>query len=226
MPAFPVCCRYDEFLRGYGVRATPFTDVVFRVYDEPGKQSITFAEYILLVISYGSMSRPELIRFAFNCFDVRGRGKILEDEFLGMCSALHDANPSFAGNFKQALQEFDANDDGQIDVDEFTELVAHHCMIMDPVFQLQIDIQDNSLGHKRWLALLEGLQLRRSVQHNLSKYNRFPTLRPELAWQVATPLYTLATPLASASTAQRQLLRGNSTRPAQPLTGLAAPCRR
>ena len=39
-----------------------------------------------------------------------------------LCLSINNASPTFPGNFARALEEFDTNDDGQIDFDEFREV--------------------------------------------------------------------------------------------------------
>ena len=50
-----------------------------------------------------------------DCYDTDRSGGLEEEEFAILMSNLHDANPDFPGNFKEALQNFDQNDDGVID---------------------------------------------------------------------------------------------------------------
>ena len=43
-------------------------------------------------------------------------------EFIELTKTINNANPTFPGNYQRALEEFDRNDDGLIDFDEFREL--------------------------------------------------------------------------------------------------------
>ena len=43
-----------------------------------------------------------------------------------LCKAVNNMNPTFPGNFTTALEEFDQNDDGLIDFDEF-QILNRHC---------------------------------------------------------------------------------------------------
>ena len=57
--------------------------------------------------------------FCFQTFDKDASGQIDEDEFLDLARTVNNAEPLFPGNFKTALQQFDENDDGLIDFNEF-----------------------------------------------------------------------------------------------------------
>lgn len=55
-------------------------------------------------------------------------------------------NPIFPGNFSRALEEFDTNDDGEIDFDEFRELNRRYPMVLFPAFRLQDAFRRKTLG--------------------------------------------------------------------------------
>ena len=59
----------------------------------------------------------------------------------------------FPGNFQTALEEFDQNDDGLIDFDEFQFLNRTYPLVLFPAFQLQDRIQRCTLGSKGWVVI-------------------------------------------------------------------------
>lgn len=58
-------------------------------------------------------------------------------------------NPTFPGNFARALEEFDTNDDGQLDFDEFRVANRRFPMMLFPAFRLQDNFRKKTLGEPR-----------------------------------------------------------------------------
>ena len=56
----------------------------------------------------------------------------------------------FPGNFQTALEEFDQNDDGLIDFDEFNILNRRYPLVLFPAFRLQDNMQKATLGEDGW----------------------------------------------------------------------------
>jgi Ca2+-binding EF-hand superfamily protein len=52
----------------------------------------------------------------------------------------------FPQNFKAALEQFDVNEDGLIDYQEFLEIDRRFPMVLFPAFRLQDFMQKNTLG--------------------------------------------------------------------------------
>merc|ERR1711939_1214089 len=61
-------------------------------------------------------------------------------------------DPLFSGNFRMALENFDTNDDGLIDFDEFRNLNDRYPMILHPAFRMQDKLQKYTLGEHELLA--------------------------------------------------------------------------
>jgi Ca2+-binding EF-hand superfamily protein len=127
--------EYDEFFSLIDGKRTALTDMFFRLFDADGDMSLDFSEFVAICNSYCKWKRREIERFVFgechqllssippniarvlraDCYDTDRSGGLEEEEFAILMSNLHDANPDFPGNFKEALQNFDQNDDGVID---------------------------------------------------------------------------------------------------------------
>lgn len=66
---------------------------------------------------------------------------------LSICRrVVNNASPMFPGNFQRALDEFDVNEDGLIDYNEFVELDRRYPLVLFPAFKLQDMMQKYSLG--------------------------------------------------------------------------------
>ena len=82
----------------------------------------------------------------FECFDADKSGNIDEEEFMSLTQSINNADPTFPGNFKRALEEFDVNGDGLIDFVEFKTIYRRYPMILFPAFRLQDRMQKETLG--------------------------------------------------------------------------------
>ena len=60
---------------------------------------------------------------------------------MALCMEVNAANPTFPGNFATALEEFDQNDDGLIDFDEFQIINQRYPLVLFPAFHLQDRMQ-------------------------------------------------------------------------------------
>jgi hypothetical protein len=67
---------------------------------------------------------------------------------------INNASPAFPSNFKKALEEFDVNEDGLIDYQEFGQIDARYPLVLFPAFRLQDVMQRNSLGKRLRCAVL------------------------------------------------------------------------
>mmetsp|Transcript_32101 Transcript_32101/g.54133 ORF Transcript_32101/g.54133 Transcript_32101/m.54133 type:complete len:327 (+) Transcript_32101:235-1215(+) len=137
---------YDEFFESIGEVRSPFTDKLFALIDLDGSGTIEFDEYVRVMATYCMFTKDEILRFCFECFDVDKSGTIDEKEFVELCKCINNASPSFPGNFKKALEEFDVNEDGLIDYSEFGAIDARYPLVLFPAFRLQDVMQRNSLG--------------------------------------------------------------------------------
>jgi hypothetical protein len=109
---------------------------------------------LLLIVRYAIYTKMEIARFIFDTFDTDGSGKLDEEEFMALVRDL-DPDPTFPGSYATALREFDVNGDGFIDWGEFKVIFARFSAVFYPAFLLQDRIHDATLGHKRWLQILE-----------------------------------------------------------------------
>ena len=144
---------YEEFLDDVKEPRSAFTDAVFAMVDVNGNGELDFDEYIQIFMTYCMFNREEILVFTYECFDKDNSGTIDEEEFMLLAKTVNNSAPMFPGNFETALTEFDSNDDGLIDMDEFRELNRRYPMVLFPAFRFQDNLQRGSLGLKRWVEI-------------------------------------------------------------------------
>merc|ERR1711865_1035183 len=120
---------YDEFFEMIKEPRSPYADSLFTLIDADGSGSIDFEEMMQVLATYCMYSKEDILSFCFDCFDKDGSGAIDEEEFMTLCKAVNNSNPMFPGNFSVAMREFDQNDDGLIDKNEFRDLNKRYPLI-------------------------------------------------------------------------------------------------
>ena len=140
---------------------TVVTDAFFKLLDSGGTGRIEFGDFVTVCSTYCVYSRKDILKFCFDCFDTDSSGFIDEDEYKNMCKTVNNGSPTFPGNFGNALDMFDQNGDGVIDLNEFIELDRRFPMLMFPAFRLQEKMQRITLGEKQWTKINERIQISR-----------------------------------------------------------------
>jgi Ca2+-binding EF-hand superfamily protein len=146
---------YDEFLEFLEARRNTFTDAVFRLIDINGDGLLEFDEFVAICGSFCMWNKDEILTFCFNTFDADGGGTIDEEEFEALAKTIAGKDPSFPGNFQQALEQFDTDGDGLIDRDEFRQMNQRYPMVLFPMFHLQDKMQRCTLGERRWTQIMK-----------------------------------------------------------------------
>jgi len=141
---------YDEFMELIRFERSPFTDALLSLVDPDGTGVMNLQQFFQMIATYCMYSQEDILRFAFTTFDKDSSGTIDEEEFMDLCKTINNANPTFPANFKRALEEFDRNDDGLIDYDEFKLINRRYPMVLYPAFQIQANMQRNVMGMSFW----------------------------------------------------------------------------
>ena len=160
---------YDEFFEFIEEPRSPYADALFALIDLDGSGTIDFNEYVQVLSTYCMYGKDEILRFCFETFDKDGSGSIDEQEFIELTKTINNMNPTFPGNFQRALTEFDRNDDGLIDFDEFRELNRRYPLILFPAFRLQDRMQKGTLGERRWGGIMKQQQKNKMIEEYMKK---------------------------------------------------------
>lgn len=145
----------EEFFEACGEMRSPITDRLFKIIDLDSSGTIEFEEFIRVLATYCMYTKDDILKFCFETFDKDGSNAIDEQEFVELCKHVNNASPTYPGNFKNTLENFDVNEDGLIDYNEFIELERRYPLILFPAFRLQDSLQSFSLGASQWLKIIE-----------------------------------------------------------------------
>ena len=168
---------YDEFLAMLEEPRSPYTDALFAVTDSTGSGALDIQGFFYLITTYSMYSENDIQQFVFQTFDKDASGQIDEEEFLDLARTVNNAEPLFPGNFQTALQQFDQNDDGMLDFNEFKGICDKFPMVFYPAFRLQDKFHASVLGRDFWRALHEFLEAeRRENEYMMTHDGRKPPI--------------------------------------------------
>jgi len=117
---------FDEIEEGLKQLKIPNSEDLLQVLkeaDTDGSGFVDYTEFIAATLDSQVYLKEEYLKAAFNMFDKDGSGKIDNDEVLQLLQG--DELKSLASKqaISQALKEIDGNGDGEIDFEEFKEMM-------------------------------------------------------------------------------------------------------
>jgi len=160
----------EEFFEILEENRSPFTDALFALIDLDGSGTIEFEEYCMVCLTYCMYTRKDILKFVFDCFDKDGSGTIDEKEFIHLCNTVNNAAPLFPGNFAEAISQFDTNDDGLIDFNEFMELDKRYPLVLFPAFRLQDRMMKKTLGEREWVKVHEFINKQNKIKEYMDAH--------------------------------------------------------
>ncbi|RHY29567.1 hypothetical protein DYB32_005048 [Aphanomyces invadans] len=136
-------------------------------------------DFVRIVCTFVLMSQTDIYRLCFDTFDEDDSG--IKDEFVVMCDSIQIKGEGFfQGNFRKAMDTFDANHDGLLDFPEFIEMNRKFPLVFWPLFHFQETVQEKTLGKRVW-AKIHARQLKIDAWRNYM--TRFLGRAPPLTWQ-------------------------------------------
>ncbi|KAF0682946.1 Aste57867_24959 [Aphanomyces stellatus] len=137
-------------------------------------------DFCRIICSFVLMSQTDVIRFCFELFDEDDSGALDNSEFIHMCESIQIRGEGFfQGNFKRAMDAFDSNHDGLLDLDEFFEMNKKYPLVFWPLFHFQKSMQEKTLGPLLWDKIHQ-----RQLKIDLWRQymNRYMGRAPPLSW--------------------------------------------
>ncbi|KDO34811.1 hypothetical protein SPRG_00872, partial [Saprolegnia parasitica CBS 223.65] len=111
-------------------------------------------DFVEIICKFVRMRPREVVTFCFETFDEDESGALDPIEFLNMCAAIQVKGKGFFdGNFRKAMNSFDKNNDGLLDLDEFQEINVQFPLVFYPLFQFQNKMLQNTLGWWKWYQI-------------------------------------------------------------------------
>jgi|GEM_PF-1809997 len=164
-----------EFYKMIEEDQSVFGDSVFELVDIDNSGTLDFSEFVQVLGTYCLFGRLDILKFCFFVFDKDENGYVDSDELHALIEMLHGNNPS--SNCRTALSNFDQNNDGKIDFEEFQALNVQFPMLLFPAFRMQENMMSNTLGAKWWKEKKAMLQQQREEANSVDEKLRLKELQ-------------------------------------------------
>lgn len=135
------------------IERTAFSAKIFGIFDSDGSHKIDFAEFVLSLWQFCSLSDSDLCNFAFRCF-AKKRNKRWELD-NGDCQVLLNAIygtdcVSKERRLTQQYLEHTIRRDGALTVEHWIEWTKHNARALFPIFVIQRQMRRRCLGSRFW----------------------------------------------------------------------------
>jgi Ca2+-binding EF-hand superfamily protein len=144
------CLMMSSMLTTKNNLLTDYLTEVFEIYDLDRSGTLEFHEFVQMCTCYNMNKYADIVEFCFKSFDTDGSGYYTEDEFVELMKSICGEDPTFPGNFNDALRKFDGDGDGLISFKEFQVMCKRYPSVFQPAFNLQDRMQNAVLGRRRW----------------------------------------------------------------------------
>jgi calcium-dependent protein kinase len=116
----------EELTQGFkilGLKSVEDIEDIIQRCDADGSGFIDYSEFLTATINWREALSRERLEAAFKAYDIDGSGKITVEEiklFIGGNDNIEE------GEWRQVLEGVDQNGDGEVDFDEFLDLMTKH----------------------------------------------------------------------------------------------------
>lgn len=138
----------------------------------PPVSRLTFDDFVICVVTFAALSRPELLHYAFTLFDHDASGAMDERELVAFCGDLKNKGFFFARNVQVAQHKLvgankrnRALNDGLVDYQDIASGTTQFPAAFYPILQFQRNIRIAVLGERFWDAVTERSQRIEALVH-------------------------------------------------------------
>ncbi|KAG6961149.1 hypothetical protein JG688_00009263 [Phytophthora aleatoria] len=166
----------------------PLTLGILQFADVPeSRKFLTFDQYLLCVVNFAVLTKPELYQFVFDLYDDDKSGALDEREFTKMSLELQSKQFHFQANVSMAIKLLEgkegraafAPDDGLIDLGEFMKFAKNFPVAFYPIMNMQKNVRASTLGESRWSRITAN---KLKVQELVSYMRRHQGAIPQLTF--------------------------------------------
>lgn len=120
---------------------------------------ISFDQYLLCVVQFASLTKPELFQYVFDLYDADRSGSLDEREFTKMSKELQSKQFCFPKNVDTAIKMLGGTDgggcgvgteDGLVDFAQFMKFARNFPVAFYPIANMQKNIRAATLGESFW----------------------------------------------------------------------------
>ncbi|KAL3674230.1 hypothetical protein V7S43_000188 [Phytophthora oleae] len=180
-----------EFFFMINEEQRPLTMGILNLGDIPATQKfLSFDQYLLCVVNFAVLTKPELYQFVFDLYDDDQSGALDEREFTKMSLQLQSRQFHFPANVTMAIKMLEgkegraafAPDDGLVDLGEFMKFAKNFPVAFYPIMNMQKNVRASTLGESRWSRITANkLKVQELVSYMRRHRVRYSTFVSELA---------------------------------------------
>ncbi|KAF1773160.1 EF-hand domain pair [Phytophthora cactorum] len=155
----------------------PLTLGILQFADVPkSRKFLTFDQYLLCVVNFAVLTKPELYQFVFDLYDDDKSGALDEQQTIPFPSKCFDGYQASRGQRGRAAF---APDDGLIDLGEFMKFAKNFPVAFYPIMNMQKNVRASTLGESRWSRITAN---KLKVQELVSYMRRHQGAIPQLTF--------------------------------------------
>ena len=158
----------EEFHDFYNLEPTAFSKRIFAEFDLDESGGLSYAEFIAAIWNYCSSTSDDLLKFAFDMYDLDGNGTLAPEECASLLRMIF-AKEDLDDRLKRIIVEMDADGDGEVDFGELVDYVEEHPYMIEPMISMRTILRNSVCGARYWREATEWRQRQFGPHADMSK---------------------------------------------------------